>query len=80
MNTFDEIREKVATNLSDWVKINDPKSKWTIDKKGVKITLHILDFPGINEDVGKIYKLKTGWTIFPNGKIKANTIIGGFIK
>lgn len=31
MNMFDEIREKVSINLSDWVKINDPKSKWTIE-------------------------------------------------
>jgi len=43
---------------------------------GYKIGL-VLNFPGKHEDFGKIYRLKTGWTIFSNGKLKCNTLIGG---
>lgn len=31
MNVFENIREQVASNLSGWVKISDPKSIWTIE-------------------------------------------------
>lgn len=46
------------------------------DNTGFKIGF-VLHFPGINEDYGKFYKLKSGWSIFPNGKLKCNTLIGG---
>lgn len=49
------------------------------DKKGYRIGF-VLNFPGKHEDYGKIYKLKTGWSIFPNGKLKCNTLIGGLKK
>ncbi len=45
-----------------------------IDKHGVKITVFI-DLPSAKND--NIYKLKSGFTIFPNGKLKCNTYIGG---
>lgn len=48
------------------------------DEKGYRIGF-VIDFPGKNEDAGKVYKLKTGWTIFPNGKLKNNTLIGGLV-
>ena len=50
----------------------------THNKFGVSISLYY-SFPGKNEKNGKIYDIKSGWTIFPDGKIKANTIMGGFI-
>lgn len=46
------------------------------DEKGYRIGF-VLNFPGKHEDYGKFYKLKTGWSIFPNGKLKSNTLIGG---
>ena len=46
------------------------------DEMGYRIGF-VLNFPGINEDIGKIYKIKTGWSVFPNGKLKCNTLIGG---
>lgn len=47
------------------------------DKYGFKIGFLINNFPGKNEDQGKFYKIKSGWTIFPNGKLKCNTFLGG---
>lgn len=46
-------------------------------KYGCKINLNV-DIPGINEKEGKIYKLKTNYMVFPNGKLKINTPIGGW--
>ena len=46
---------------------------------GCKINLKV-DMPGINEKSGKIYNLKTNYMIFPNGKLKMNTPIGGWQK
>lgn len=31
MNVLDEIREKVTASFSDWIKVIDPKSFWTIE-------------------------------------------------
>jgi hypothetical protein len=31
MNVFDEIREKVALQFSDWIKVEDPQNNWTIE-------------------------------------------------
>lgn len=50
------------------------------DKHGYRIGFVLEQFPGKHEDHGKFYKLKTGWTIFPNGKLKCNTLIGGLKK
>ncbi|MBQ7884592.1 MAG: hypothetical protein IJ318_00645 [Clostridia bacterium] len=46
---------------------------------GCKINLQI-DIPGINEKSGKVYKIETNYMIFPKGKIKMNTPIGGWQK
>ena len=46
---------------------------------GVKICLYI-DLPGVNEKEGKQYNLKSSWMVFPNGKLKCNTYIGGWYK
>lgn len=46
------------------------------DRFGFKITLYI-DLPGGNEKMLKTYKLKNSYMIFPNGKLKNNTLIGG---
>lgn len=34
--------------------------------------------PGANEKINNIYLLKTAYTIFPNGKLKLNTHLGGY--
>lgn len=47
------------------------------NKYGAAITLY-LDIPGANEKTGKTYKLVGGYMIFPNGKLKCNTLIGGW--
>ena len=46
---------------------------------GCKINLNI-DIPGNNEKKDKTYKLTTNYMIFPNGKLKMNTPIGGWQK
>lgn len=48
-------------------------------KHGFKITLYV-NCPGKNLKNGHKYKLESAWTIFPKGKLKCNTIIGGMIK
>lgn len=45
-------------------------------KFGFKINIFI-DLPGKNEKENKIYKTWTNFMIFPNGKLKINTLIGG---
>ena len=46
---------------------------------GVKININV-DLNGINDKNGKVYKLISSFTVFPNGKIKCNTLIGGWQK
>ena len=46
-------------------------------KYGFKINVFI-SIPGINEKAGKIYKVKSCYMVFPNGKLKCNTLIGGW--
>lgn len=46
------------------------------DNTGAKITVFIT-LPGANDKFGKSFKLKAGYTIFPNKKLKCNTPIGG---
>ena len=50
-----------------------------ITKYGCKINL-LIDIPGKNEKQGKNYKIITNYMIFPNGKLKMNTPIGGWQK
>lgn len=46
------------------------------DKYGVKITLYIT-LQGNNNHKGEVFKLKAGFTIFANKKLKCNTLVGG---
>lgn len=46
---------------------------------GVKIKLNI-DLPGYKNKEEKSYKLTSSFMVFPNGKIKCNTLIGGWQK
>lgn len=48
-------------------------------KYGVKIKLRI-DIEGRGIKTGRIYHLKSSFMIFPNGKLKCNTLIGGWYK
>lgn len=50
-----------------------------ITKYGCKINL-MIDIPGANEKLGKTYKIESNYMIFPNGKLKMNTPIGGWQK
>lgn len=45
-------------------------------KYGVKINL-FFELPGINEKKNRFYKTWSNFMIFPNGKLKINTLIGG---
>lgn len=47
------------------------------DNYGVKIKLKI-DIPGEGIKQGKLYSIKSSFMVFPNGKIKCNTLIGGW--
>ena len=47
------------------------------DKHGVKIDLY-LTLPGAGIKSGKTYPVKSGFMIFPNGKLKCNTFVGGW--
>ena len=46
-------------------------------KYGAKINL-FLDMPGTKGKTGKIYKIKSNFMVFPNGKLKCNTLLGGW--
>lgn len=48
-------------------------------KYGVKIKLKV-DIEGKGIKAGKKYNLKASFMIFPNGKLKCNTLIGGWYK
>lgn len=79
MGYANETKENIIALLNNLSKQAYAKGNYKLrehNKHGFKITLY-LDFPGKNEKLGKIYKLEAGWTIFPNGKIKCNTYIGG---
>lgn len=46
------------------------------DNYGVKINLYIT-IPGVGKKRQHSYKIKSGFSIFPNGKLKCNTLVGG---
>lgn len=50
--------------------------KKTHDKYGFKISLHI-KLKGINDHQGEMFNLISSCMIFPNGKLKVNTLVGG---
>ncbi len=47
-----------------------------INRHGANATFY-LEMPGKNEKAGRIYKCLSSYMIFPNGKLKSNTLIGG---
>ena len=49
------------------------------DKQGFRINV-LVRIPGVNNHEGHYYDVKTCWMIFPNGKLKCNTLIGGRAK
>lgn len=49
----------------------------THNEYGLKINL-FLSIPGINEKKSKVYNCKSSFMIFPNGKLKCNTLLGGW--
>ena len=56
------------------------QAKYTVfvhDNAGFKINC-LVDLPGAGVKAGRIYHFKSGWTIFPNGQLKANTIHAGW--
>lgn len=65
MSVFDEIREIVSANFSEWIQIIDPKSSWT-------------KIPGKNEKINKNYIIKTCYIVFPYGKLRLITLVGGW--
>ncbi len=68
-------KDLILTNLYQSCKRAYCQGNYVIkehNRYGVKITLNI-DFVGGN---GKIYKLKSSYTISPNGNLKNNTLIG----
>lgn len=48
-----------------------------IDNHGVAINIFV-DIEGRGEKANKIYRVKSGWMVFSNGKLKCNTFIGGW--
>ena len=71
-NQFLEIvykKIKEAYCIGDYIIINH-------SKYGIKINLFIT-VPGNGEKQNRNYNLKSAFMIFPNGKLKCNTIIGG---
>ena len=49
------------------------------DNYGVRIKLKIT-INGYGDKKDKIYDLKSSFMVFPNGKLKCNTLIGGWYK
>lgn len=56
---------------------NPPEEKKK--KYGFRIRLN-LPFPGKREKLGKTYKITSSYIVYPNGKLKNNTPIGGWGK
>ena len=48
------------------------------NKYGWKVNIPI-DFPGKREKEGRVYRIKSCYMIFPYGKLKCNTPIGGWV-
>lgn len=68
---------KIVENLVKDAYVNGNYEKVTENNYGFKINLFI-DLPGKNEKANKIYKLKSCFMIFPDLKLKLNTLIGGW--
>lgn len=50
---------------------------WNISKYGAAINIFV-DIDGRGEKLNKTYRVKSGWMVFSNGKLKCNTFIGGW--
>lgn len=59
-------------------KNNPPKEKEK-KKYGFRIRIN-LNFPGKREKLGRIYQITSSYIVYPNGKLKNNTPIGGWEK
>lgn len=65
--------------IKELVKESFVKGNYEIEKHtkyGVAINVFIT-IPGKNEKAGRFYDTWSCYTIFPNGKLKLNTVIGG---
>ena len=51
----------------------------SLNNYGCKANFKI-NIPGTNEKLGKVYKIESNYMIFPNGKLKMNTPMGGWQK
>ena len=73
-------RNKFIDELKEKTKEGYISGDYTIEKYtkyGVKIKVYFV-VDGINEKAGNHYPLKGSYMVFPNGKIKINTPIGGW--
>lgn len=73
-------RNKFIDELKEKTKEGYISGDYTIEKctkYGVKIKVYFV-VDGINEKAGSHYPLKGSYMVFPNGKIKINTPIGGW--
>lgn len=67
----------VLLELTKEAFVNGKYQKVIHNKYGFKINIEVA-IPGQNEKIGKIYNIKTSYIIFPNGKLKNNTLLGGW--
>ena len=76
---YDDVNEflNVLYNLTKEAFENGAYACVLHNKFGFKINVDI-NIPGKGEKSGKIYPLKTAYMIFPNGKLKNNTLLGGW--
>lgn len=75
----DEDKEDFIKMIKELVKESFVKGNYEIEKHtkyGVAINVFIT-IPGKNEKFGRFYYTWSCYTIFPNGKLKLNTVIGG---
>ena len=76
----DDEKEEFVKIVEDLVKeayANGDYEKVEENQYGFKINLFI-NLPGRNEKANRIYKLKSCFMIFPDLKLKLNTLIGGW--
>lgn len=79
MGYINEDENKIIEVIDYYSKKAYVEGKYKItafDNRGFRITL-FLEIPGKNHRQGETFKIKSGFTIFPNGKIKNNTLLGG---
>ncbi len=76
----DEDIQLYADNFKEKVIKEYAKGNYKIfkhDQYGVGINIFI-GFPGIKHKQGHVYNIKSGWTVYPNGQLKPNTLIAGW--